>query len=251
MLKQDQIEALKARFAPESLSADVSRGFELTSIKAAYVIERLNEVFGPCGIGWRYVHSPFDELDVGNGRIEVVTEVAFQYRFHATNECVGAEPVMWNAQAGDWAFRNGASNHDWSEPIFACGGHAVGKGGVALTDARKSSVTDGLTKAASMIGVGHEVFKGLVRVGKQTRKQSRSKGNGKQPVPTSRGQDNAEPAATNGNGKANATEFWKLFNAQGKAAGVSMEAAKELAGNGDWAVACTELQALIAARAAD
>jgi hypothetical protein len=33
-----------------------------------------------------------------------------------------------------------------------------------LTDARKGAITDGLTKAASMIGVGHEVFKGLVRV---------------------------------------------------------------------------------------
>ena len=47
---------------------DTSRGFELTSIKAAYVIERLNEVFGPCGIGWRYVSSPFQEMESDNGR---------------------------------------------------------------------------------------------------------------------------------------------------------------------------------------
>jgi hypothetical protein len=253
MLNQDQVQALRNPFPEGALSADMSRGFELTSIKAAFVIERLNEVFGPCGVGWRYVHSPFEEIETGNGRVEIVTEVAFQYRFHATNDCVGCDPVMWDAQAGDWAFRTGASNKDWSEPIFACGGKSLGKGGAVITDARKSAVTDGLTKAASMIGVGHEVFKGLVRVGGQTTKQSgtRSKGNGKQPASTSRGQNNAEPAATDGNGKANATEFWKLFNAQGKAAGVSMEAAKELAGNGDWAVACTQLQALIAARAVD
>jgi hypothetical protein len=257
MLTNDQVQALRSPFPEEALSTDMSRGFELTSIKAAYVIERLNEVFGLCGIGWRYVHGPFEEVETGNGRVEIVTEVAFQYRFKATNDCTGCDPVMWNAQAGDWAFRNGASNHDWSEPIFACGGKSLGKGGAVITDARKSAVTDGLTKAASMIGVGHEVFKGLVRVGGsggQTSKkpeQVRSKGNGKQPVPTSRGQDNAEPAATDGNGKANATAFWSLFNDQGKAAGVSMEAAKELAGNGDWAVACTQLQALIAARAVD
>jgi hypothetical protein len=251
MLTNDQVQALRSPFPDEALSADTGRGFELTSIKAAFVIERLNEVFGPCGIGWRYVHSPFEEVETGTGRVEIVAEVAFQYRFKPTNDCVGCDPVMWNAGAGDWAFHTGASNKDWSEPIFTCGGKSLGKGGAVITDARKSAVTDGLTKAASMIGVGQEVFKGLVRVGRgsgQTSKkpdQSRSKGNGRQPVPTSRGQDNGEPATTEGNGKANATEFWKLFNAQGKAAGVSMEAAKELAGKGNWAVAYTELQSMI------
>jgi hypothetical protein len=253
MLSNDQVQALRSPFPEEALSADTSRGFELTSIKAAFVIERLNEAFGPCGLGWRYVHSPFEEVETGNGRVEIVTEVAFQYRFHATNDCTGCDPVTWDAQGGDWAFRNGASNHDWSEAIFACGGKSLGKGGAVITDARKSAVTDGLTKAASMIGVGHEVFKGLVRVGGssgQTSKkpeQVQRKGNGRQPVRADGdGQGQDKDKQPGGNGKANATEFWKLFNAQGKAAGVSMEAAKELAGNGDWAAACTELQALIA-----
>jgi hypothetical protein len=62
MLNQDQLQAIKAPFPPEALSADTSRGFELTSTKAAFVVERLNEVFGSCGIGWRYVHSPFEVL---------------------------------------------------------------------------------------------------------------------------------------------------------------------------------------------
>ena len=77
MLTQDQIEAIKAPFPPEALSSDTSRGFELTSIKAAQapaVIERLNEVFGLCGVGWRYVHSPFEELHTDNGRVEIVIE---------------------------------------------------------------------------------------------------------------------------------------------------------------------------------
>jgi hypothetical protein len=120
----------------------------------------------------------------------------------------------------------------------------VGKGGVALTDARKSSVTDGLTKAASMIGVGHEVFKGQVRVGGQTRQSgARSKGD----VPADgNGQDSKKEAATDGNGKASATTFWTLYRTQGEQAGVSQEYAKRLANQGDWAVACTELQTLIA-----
>ena len=71
MLNQDQLQAIKAPFPSEALSSDTSRGFELTSIKAAFVIERLNEVFGPCGIGWRYVHAPFEVPDTGNGRREI------------------------------------------------------------------------------------------------------------------------------------------------------------------------------------
>jgi hypothetical protein len=120
MLNQDQVQALRSPFPEGAPSADMSRGFELTSIKAAYVIERLNEV-RPCGVGWRYTHSAFEEIETGNGRVEIVTEVSFQYRFHATNGCTGCDPVMWNAQAGDWAFRTGSSNQDWSQPILACG----------------------------------------------------------------------------------------------------------------------------------
>jgi hypothetical protein len=94
VLNQDQMQAIQAPFPPEALSADTSRGFELTSIKAAFVIERLNQVFGPCGIGWRYAHSPFEEIHVDNGRTEIVTEVALQYRYHATNDCVGCDRIV-------------------------------------------------------------------------------------------------------------------------------------------------------------
>ena len=124
MLNKDQVQALRAPFPEEGLSADVSRGFELTSIRAAFVIERLNEAFGPCGIGWRYVHGPFEELQSDSGRVEIVTEVALQYRYHATNGWSGTDPAAWDAQIGNWVSRDHGSNHDWSEPIFACGGHA-------------------------------------------------------------------------------------------------------------------------------
>ena len=243
MLNEDQMQAIKAPFPVEALSSDTSRGFELTSIKAAYVIERLNEVFGPCGIGWRYVHSPFEEC-ANNGKTEIVTEVAFQYRFPATNDCTGCDQVVWDAQSNDWAFRNGGSNHDWSEPILACGGKQAVR--ERITDARKSAVTDGLTKAASMIGVGHQVFKGLVRVGggngrNQARQASKGNGGSRKRVPASDG---------NGNGRqADSTTFWALYRAEGKAAGVPIEAAKGLASKGDWAAACEELHTLIAGAA--
>jgi hypothetical protein len=72
------------------------------------------------------VHSPFAEILTNNGKTEVVTEVAFQYRFPVTNDCTGCDPVVWSAKSNDWAFRNGASDHDWGEPILACRGKSIG-----------------------------------------------------------------------------------------------------------------------------
>ena len=229
MLTQEQIQAIKSPFPPEALSKDTSRGFELTSIKAAFVIERLNDVFGPCGVGWRYVHSPFEMAQANSGKIEIVTEVALQYRFNASNDCTGCDQVVWDVQANDWAFRKGASNNDWSEPIFACGGKMAGGGSAPTTDARKSAVTDGLTKAASMLGIGHNVFKGQVRAS---------------------GNNGRGPARSNGKGggqrKADANAFWALYNTQGKTANVPIEAAQKLAAKGNWAAAYKELRTLIA-----
>ena len=154
MLSEKQIAQLRAPFPVEALSADTSRGFELTSIKAAYVVERLNEVFGPCGCGWRYVHASFEWIEG-----EVLTEVALQFKVAEG----GCDPVVWNSEARTWAYASLGAQ--WSWPVFSPGGRRPGKGNAPLTDARKGAITDGLTKAASMIGVGQEVFKGLVRTG--------------------------------------------------------------------------------------
>ena len=233
MLTDQQLQAIQAPFPPEALSPDTSRGFELTSIKAAYVFERLNQVFGPCGIGWRYVHSPFEEVQSHDGRVEILTEVALQYRFKATNDCTGCDKVVWETQTGDWAFC--ASNHDWSEPICACGGRSLGKGSVAFTDARKSAVTDGLTKAASLLGIGHDVFKGLVRVGRD---------NGREPSAAATGRDDGR--TDNGRQRPpDSTAFWSLYHAGGKAAGIALDVAQGLARKGDWPTACQELATLI------
>ena len=159
MLSENQIAQLRAPFPIEALSADISRGFELTSIKAAFIVERLNEVFGLCGCGWRYAHSPFEFAEG-----EVLTEVALQFRVNDG----GCDPVIWDTQTRNWAFA--PDSGAWSYPIIAPGGRRPGKGTAPLTDARKGAITDGLTKAASMIGVGQDVFKGLVRTGQPAQK---------------------------------------------------------------------------------
>ena len=238
MLNKDQIQALRAPFPPEALRADTSRGFELTSIKAAYVFERLNEVLGPCGIGWRYAHSPFEGLPTSSG-VEIVTEVAFQYR--CGSEHTGTGPTIWDARANNWTVRTRDLSVDWSEPIFASGGRSVGKGSAAFTDARKGAVTDGLTKAASMLGIGHEVFKGLVRAEGGSKPAPTAErvrgngGNGKKPARADAG-DDKQPSST---------DFWTLYRTTGEK--VPLDVVKALAAKGDWPVACDELNTLIAA----
>ena len=60
------------------------------------MIERVSEVFGTCGFGWRYLHSP-EELVNGKGQAEIVTEVALRYR--RQEEAGDCQPVAWDAQA--------------------------------------------------------------------------------------------------------------------------------------------------------
>ena len=108
----------------------------------------------------------------------------------------GVNPVVWDAQVHGWAFVQ--DGEAWSWPIFSPGGRRPNKGNTPLTDARKGAITDGLTKAASMIGVGHEVFKGMVRTG-DARPPAQSPKTQAQPV--ARAYNYTEPAPAQPNGK--------------------------------------------------
>ncbi len=126
-LTKKQLEKLAEDFPAEALSKDTSRGFELTSIKAMYVIERLNEAFGVTG--WRYKFTK-PRLVAASDKKEYVTRVALQL--------VSDEKVFHH--------------------VSQYGGKHIVKDNHA--DALKSSITDGLTKCASILGIGHTIFKG-------------------------------------------------------------------------------------------
>lgn len=223
MLSDKQVQSLKAPFPQAALSPDTSRGFELTSVKAAFVFERLNDVFGVCGVGWRYVHAPFESVVMADQRTEILTEVALQFRVSESDQ-IGCGPVEWR---DGWRIR---PDHPWvwSEPIYATGGRSLGRGAVPLADARKGALTDSITKASSMLGVAGEVFKGLVRIGN---------GNG-HGGKSGLGHPGHET-------DADATAFWRLYNSRAKDLGISLETAKDLAGRGDWSAAYQDLQSLV------
>lgn len=113
---------LAAPFPKEAYSSDTSRGFALTSLKAQYVRERLNEVLGI--MNWTF-GGEYKEVDGG---------IIY----------LGALVITVNGK---------------QNKFFAPGYSANKKN---LGDAYKGANTDSLCKCASNIGVGNDVFKGLV-----------------------------------------------------------------------------------------
>lgn len=116
---------LTADFAQEALSIDSSRGFDLTSVKAQYVVERLNQVLGV--LGWRFTGEYQEREDGGVlyfGKLYIMME---------EGEPHVVEGVGFSAKKKN------------------------------VGDTYKGARTDALSKAASMIGVANEVFKGNVK----------------------------------------------------------------------------------------
>jgi len=141
-------------FPQGAYNVDRSRGFQLIGIRAAYVTERLTQVFGMLGHGWRYAHSPFEIVER-----EVITEVALQYRLDEG----GTYPYYWDTVTEAFV-PDREAEAIWSEPILDSGGNQIGKGGVPMSDARKSALSGALSKAASRIGVGISAYKGHLEI---------------------------------------------------------------------------------------
>ena len=125
---KEVLEKLMAPFPPEAIKIDSSRGFELTGIKEAYVVERLNQVFGPCGTGWVFIvkEKHYDEH-------YAYCEGALKYRLGEV----------------------------WSEEIPCYGDCNIVRDRIG--DATKGAFSDCLKKGASLLGVGHEAYKGILR----------------------------------------------------------------------------------------
>jgi len=113
---------LEKPFPDEAYSTDSSRGFDLTSIKAQYVVERLNQV---CGIdGWE-LKGDYTSTEDG---------------------------ILF---FGTLVINDGYKGHQQQAVGFS--GNKRNSG-----DAYKGAKTDALSKAASLFGLGNEVFKGNV-----------------------------------------------------------------------------------------
>lgn len=114
---------LAAPFPDEAYSIDSSRGFDLTSLKAQYATERLNEVVGI--MNWTF-DSEYKETDGGI-------------------LCFGTLKITVNGK-----------QNTISAPGFSSNKKNLG-------DAYKGANTDSLKKCASRIGIGNEAHKGMIK----------------------------------------------------------------------------------------
>ena len=126
-ITEEMKKMILAPFPKEAVTAHPTKTF-LTSIKAQYIIERLNDVFGTGG--WNSSSKIVHESEKA-----VVMEVTLDF--------------------GKWDIL----------PITHYGGATI-KDKQDLGDIYKSAKTDGVTKCASILGIGMDVFKGLVKPGK-------------------------------------------------------------------------------------
>ncbi len=123
----EMYEALKKPLPKEAVKPHPTKTF-LSSIKAIYVTERLNEVFG-CG-AWTQTVEHITTTDKSMVVVKVtltIPEYGVYYESYGGND-------------------NGGENSKNFD----------------LGDAYKGATTDGITKIGSYLGIGIDVFKGLV-----------------------------------------------------------------------------------------
>lgn len=125
-LTKEQIALLQKPLPKEAIKQHPTKTF-LSTIKAIYVVERLNEVFG---IGGWFINN---EPIVKEGKMIVVKST-----FHAEKFGILIPDIFG------------------------------GNDNVDLGDAYKGACTDALTKIGSYLGIGMDVYKGLVESEKST-----------------------------------------------------------------------------------
>lgn len=157
-ITDEQMALINAPLPAEAVTQHPTKSF-LSSIKSIYVTERLNKVFG---IGaWQVRSDIVEKADKGM----IVVKVVFQIpEYGIYYECYGG-----NNNGGE-----GSKNFD-------------------LGDAYKGAVTDALTKIASWIGIGADVFKGKQSAYKRSTPQG-SQQNFMREAPAADPIANAKPA---------------------------------------------------------
>ena len=107
----------------------------MSDIKPQWRIQRLTEVLGPCGIGWKIQNLRFEYREV---KEEIVCNCYLEFLFK--------------------------HNGEWSEPIPAIGGNKLAtmeRNGLYISDeAEKMAYTDAISVATKMIGLASDVYMG-------------------------------------------------------------------------------------------
>jgi hypothetical protein len=157
--------------AVKTIGAGKLKGF--SDINPQWRYEALTNLFGPCGIGWKYTIDSWHTQEVSTGETMVFVQVSLYIK------------------DGD----------KWSEPIPAFGGDFLVKqdrNGIHGNDEGfKMAITDALGTACKMIGVAADIYRGLIAKGASDSKYARREYQS-QPPAVNNGQDAMKQAALKG-----------------------------------------------------
>ena len=109
-----------------------------SDINPQWRYQAMTEVYGECGCGWKYSIDHLWNEDAAEGQRFAFAQIRLQVK---------------------------CSDGEWSDPIPGIGGHMLlqkEKNGIHVNDeAYKMAVTDALSTAMKMLGVGADVYAGL------------------------------------------------------------------------------------------
>jgi hypothetical protein len=143
--------------AVKTIGAGKLKGF--SDINPQWRYEALTNLFGPCGVGWKYTIDNWHTQEVSTGETMVFVQVSLY-------------------------IKNGDK---WSEPIPAFGGDFLIKkdrnGTHGNDEGFKMAITDALGTACKMIGVAADIYRGLIAKGASDSKYARREYSQQQTVP--------------------------------------------------------------------
>lgn len=106
----------------------------MTDIKPMWRLAKLTELFGPCGIGWKYIITRREMVSGANNEISCFVDVDLYYRWEG----------------------------EWSEAVPGTGGSsyvASERNGLYTSDeCYKMALTDALSVACKALGIGADVY---------------------------------------------------------------------------------------------
>lgn len=126
-----------------------------TSLNPTYVVKRLTEAFGPVGWGWGYT-AEFEALPTSDTHKLSICRLMFWY-FPA-----GRPPIPAKAGHIQPADPREIEGCAWFHQVGGTDLSGLRSSGKAFADedGHKKSLTDAITKAASHIGIGGDIFLG-------------------------------------------------------------------------------------------
>ncbi len=197
--------ALSASFPDEAIERTegrlTGRGYDTTGIKYQYVVDRLNEVLGVGGFRTHRTLTVKESVSArGRPTFEALCEVRLELG-------------------------------EWSGGLFTVFAEAFGDGGhTAMTeaDARKGAFTNGLKKAAAMLGAGRDAYRGVLD-DDNTQSETEEERNGETPQPANR---NAVGSASSPRERERITSkqvqaIWSMVRRAGYEHGVFRQRVKE------------------------